>query len=361
MTKPIRLAKQSRTGTNNLPVVNLSALSHSDIRVQQRAAREIGEIAETTGFLYLAQHGIDPHLVDRVYRQSSLFFAQSDQEKQRYYVGHSKNHRGYVPTTEKGSYDDEVGPRRYEAFDMALDLPEDDTDYLSGNPLLGPNVWPTLQNFRRDLSEYYAEMRRLERVMCYAFELYLGISPGYFQKFMQRPVSQLRLIHYLPATTPAEDIDVNMGAHTDYECFTILHSYTDGLEILDLNNQWIKAPPIENTFYFNIGDMLEVWSNGRFKSTPHRVVNFEERYSIPYFAATDFDAVINPLVDLDAEAKISRKIKYQPIVAGQHLLGQMLRDFPYLNRRFQSGDLNVSGVTPGQNPFEARIRSVRTT
>ena len=71
-----------------------------------------------------------------------------------YYIGNSRNHRGYVPFTEKGDYADEVH-RNYEAFDLGLDLPPDDPDYLAGNPILGPNVWPDLPGFKETVAQYY--------------------------------------------------------------------------------------------------------------------------------------------------------------------------------------------------------------
>ena len=338
----------------SLPIADIGALTHRNPKVRRTAAQRIGEILEVSGFLYLDNHGVDQDLIEKVYTHSKRFFTKDLDFKNRYYIGNSRNHRGYVPVTEKGEYDDE-GPRLYEAFDMALDLPEDDADYLRGNPLLGPNVWPKLKGFRETLSEYYAEMRRIETLMCESLEVALGAPAGFIRQHMHRPVSQLRLIHYLEKLE--EDPCVKMGAHTDYECFTILHSDNPGLQILDLNNNWIDAPPVEGAFYFNIGDILEVWSNGRFVATPHRVVNdIGERYSIPYFAATDFDTVIEPFVVPGNGIRSDKPRKYEPLVAGKHLLTQLLRDFPYLKKRHQQGLLDLSLASTGENPFEHRIR-----
>ena len=113
--------------------------------------------------------------------------------------------------------------------------------------------------------------------------------------------------------------------------------------------------PIENAFYFNIGDMLEAWSGGRFVATVHRVKNTgKERYSMPFFAATNYETVINPLVTADASSGSSKR--YNSISSGEHLLSQMLRDFPYLLKRYERGELSdyVSGRK--DNPFEERLR-----
>ena len=81
------------------------------------------------------------------------FLRSATRRKLDYYIGKSSNHRGYVPFTEKGDYADEVN-RSYEAFDLGLELPVDDPDYLAGNRLLGPNVWPDLPGFRETVSQY---------------------------------------------------------------------------------------------------------------------------------------------------------------------------------------------------------------
>lgn len=335
----------------SLPVVDIAGLNDRNPAVQRRTAARIGEIAMANGFLYLRNHSVDPSLIEAVYEHAGHFFSGNNSSKQRYYIGNSPNHRGYVPVSEKGDYADE-GTRRYEAFDMGLDLDRGDPDFLSGNPLLGPNVWPDQPGFKYVLNQYYNEMARISRLMFRAFEMVLDLEPGFFAARTQKPISQLRLLHYLENQTSNNDRSVNMGAHTDYECFTILHSRTPSLQILDASSRWIDAPPVDNTFYFNIGDMLENWSGGLFVATAHRVVNHGmERFSLPYFAATDYNT---PVYTIDCRKYRDRQRVYSPLIAGEHLLSQLLRDFPYLRRRYEEGNL-VGSARPGENPFERRI------
>ena len=305
------------------------------------------------GFLYIRSHGVSNQLIDAVYEQARCFFAQDNGFKGRYYIGNSPNHRGYVPVSEKGDYSDEQGPRRYEAFDMGVDLPADDPDFLAGNPLLGPNTWPDQPGFRYILGRYFREVRRIGMTMCRAFEIALELPEGHFRQHMTKPISQLRLLHYLANERPESATDFNMGAHTDYECFTILHSKNPALQILDLDSKWVDAPPIDNTFYFNIGDMLEAWSGGLLVATAHRVANRgDERFSMPYFQATNFDTVVSPV---NCPKFASQQSDYPPVIAGAHLLSQLLRDFPYMRRRYEAGLLKVPSLQPGPNPFENRI------
>ncbi len=157
-----------------------------------------------------------------------------------------------------------------EAFDLSLDLPDSDPDYLAGNRLLGPNRWPLeVTNFRARVDAYYAAVTALGRRLLRGFLLALELPENHFDHALHKPPSQLRLIHY-PYQASADDAP-GIGAHTDYECFTILHATRPGLEVLNAKGVWVDAPPVSGAFVINIGDLLEVLSNGRWVSTAHRV------------------------------------------------------------------------------------------
>jgi len=335
--------------SRSLPVVDISPLLGSDPRAKRRAAQALGCAAEEYGFLYIEGHGISPRTIDSDYRQAAAWFRRPLAEKLGHYIGRSRNHRGYVPQTEQGLYPDE-GARHYEAFDLALDLPADDPDVHDGHCLLGPNVWPDQAGFRATVGGYYDAVSRVGRVMCQGFETYLRLPEGTLARAMTKPTSQLRLLHYLENEAPSPSSSISMGAHTDYECFTILHQGGPGLQVLSPDRQWIEAPPLDGTFTVNIGDMLEAWTNGRLKATLHRVENDgRERFSLPFFVAADYDAVIAPL---DQLVPAGQRPAYRPIVAGHHLLGQLLRDFPYLRERYDRGLMSLPFAVPDGNPFE---------
>ncbi|MGI9333657.1 MAG: isopenicillin N synthase family dioxygenase [Gammaproteobacteria bacterium] len=337
----------------SLPVIDVSPLLGTNERRKRDVAEEIGAAARDIGFFCIRNHGIERELIERAYQHAAYFFELPESQKLAYYIGHSSNHRGYVPFTEKGDYADEGTRRRYEAFDLALDLANSDPACHAGNPLLGPNVWPHIIGFREAIQTYYNSVRALGETMCRAFELHLGLPQSYFQQFMRKPTSQLRLLHYIENQDAANEADMNMGAHTDYECFTILHQSQPGLQVMDSNNEWIDCVPPEDAFTINIGDMMEVWTNGVFKSTVHRVVNSsKERYSMPFFVAADFDAPITPVAPA---VHMSGRPPCASFIAGHHLLRQLIRDFPYLSERHRSGDLTLPFQPPQDNPFETRI------
>lgn len=342
-----------RLDPSSLPVIDIGPLFGGNPTLQREVADKIGRAARDIGFLYIKNHNIDKRTIDGAYNQAQQFFTLSLKEKLKYYIGNSSNHRGYVPVTERGVYLDEQGDRHYEAFDLALDLPSEDPDVKNGHYLLGPNVWPVLSRFQDEVTAYYEAMTKLGQVLCRAFELHLNLPSGFLAKFMTKPTSQLRLIHYIANDAPMDETDMNMGAHTDYECFTILSQEHSGLQVMNNRNEWLEAPPIEGAFVINIGDMLETWTNGLFKATLHRVVNKgEERYSIPFFVAANYDAVVEPLAAVVAD---NSRPKYRKVIAGHHLLGQLLRDFSYLRKRHESGELNLPFEAPPYTPFERKL------
>lgn len=189
------LAFQKRI-SEELPLIDVGALRSGTPRQVLQIADQLGSAARDTGFFRICNHGISLDLINETYSIAERFFAQSEADKQKYYIGRSLNHRGYVPFTEKGDYVDEVH-RNYEAFDLGLDLPESDPDYLAGNLVLGPNVWPDLAGFQSTVSRYYSEVSLLGRLICAALEMFLGLPKGAITNQMTKPVSQLRLLHYV--------------------------------------------------------------------------------------------------------------------------------------------------------------------
>ncbi len=347
-----------RTDTpTDLPLISVAGL-HTGDRVQIASiADAIGEAARGVGFFRICDHGVDQDLIGRTYAVAERFFAQGEAAKARYYIGHSPNHRGYVPFTEKGDYPDEVN-RSYEAFDLGLDLPADDPDFLAGNRMLGPNVWPDLPDFRETVAAYYASVSALGRLICQALELHLGLQAGTITRQMSKPISQLRLLHYVRRSDVTDHKSVNMGAHTDYECLTLLHTRNKGLQVMTQDDHWIDVPVDPSVFVVNIGDMLEAWTNGLLRSTPHRVLNLSaERFSLPYFVAANYDTIIRPFAELLGPERAPR---YEPFMAGAHLERMLVRDFPYFRTRLARDRKVAARGAPDSttNPFERRLNGI---
>ncbi len=220
---------------------------------------------------------------------------------------------------------------------------------------MGPNVWPELTGFQDTVSRYYAKISVLGRLLCTALEAHLRLPAGTMTDQMSKPISQLRLLHYVRDSKTLQRKSVNMGAHTDYECLTLLHTRNKGLQVMTQDDKWIDVPVDPDALIVNIGDMLEAWSNGILRSTPHRVLNLSpERFSLPYFVATNHDTVIQPFPQL---VDVGQDVKYKPFAAGAHLERMLMRDFPYFRHKINSrpkGNVDVVSASV-QNPFEQRL------
>lgn len=344
-------------GEQVLPLISVAGLRSGSDKAKSLIAEEIGRASEQYGFFRICDHGIPLELIDSVYAAAEEFFSQAEDIKMRCYIGASPNHRGYVPFSEKGDYPDEVH-RSYEAFDLGLDLPRDDPDFRAGNRILGPNNWPDLCGFRQTIGGYYDEVAHLGRLICTLLERYLDLPEGAMTQKMTKPISQLRLLHYVRGAAVSDIKSVNMGAHTDYECLTLLHTRNKGLQILAQDDIWIDVPVDPTALVVNIGDMMEAWTNGRLRSTPHRVLNLRpERFSLPYFVAANHDTIIKPFPQLVSKSSPPR---YAPFAAGTHLERMLIRDFPYLKALMAKEIGKAGGDAPAlqiDNPFEQRLKN----
>ncbi|MBB3861529.1 isopenicillin N synthase-like dioxygenase [Novosphingobium hassiacum] len=316
-----------------LPLVDISRLTSSLLEDRLAVARELDQACAEVGFLYIKGDQFDPALFDRLVARAKAYFACDDATKMASYIGLSKNHSGYVPAGEEqfvGGTDD-----LKEAYDVNLDYTATD----GRRPLLGPNLWPDMPGFREDALAYYDHVSGIGRQLFACFALALGLPDDHFEAVRKHPPSQLRMIHY-PLDEHAEDRP-GMGAHTDYECFTLLFATAPGLQIVNKQGQWIDVPLIEGTMIMNIGDMMEIMSNGRYIATRHRVKMVrEERYSFPLFQACDYDHVVAPIIGGESSSK------YGALKSGDHLFAQTAQTFGYLKRRLASGEVALKDPVP---------------
>lgn len=314
-----------------IPVIDFGRFLHGDPTERQEIATKIGAACRVSGFFYIENHGIAEDVFDCVYEQGARFFELSAEKKMKSYIGLNDRNRGYSPLLEEKL--SKKGDLK-ESFDLALELPADDIDAQKGARLYGPNLWPdanVLPDFRRVIyDDYYLRVLDLGRHMLQAFALALDLPAAYFADKTQKPMCNLRVLHY-----PTQDglIDPDMlgcGAHTDYECFTLLaQSDTGGLQVQGADGQWLEAPPIAGTFVVNIGNMMARWTNDIFASTPHRVINRSgrERMSLPFFFGADYWSKIECLETCRSE---QNPPKYEPVLAGEYL--ESIYDQTFVNR-----------------------------
>jgi isopenicillin N synthase-like dioxygenase len=299
------------TDFSAIPIVSLAGPERGDAIIFG-----IGKACETAGFFYVVDHGVPHDAIDGIFAAARDFFALPQSARDAIDVHRSPNFRGYVPAGFKGAG---VPLRKLEAFQIMLDLGPDDADVRAGSVLHGPNIWPAEASgfsaaaFRAAMERYQGEVWRLSQRLLGVFAQALGQPADFFAPCFDKPLTQLRLLHYPPQ--PPEAGAEGVEAHTDPGALTVLlQDSVGGLEARNRAGSWIAAPPIPYSFVINIGDMMQRWTNDRFVSTPHRVANRtgRDRISVPFFVNPDFGAMITPVAD-------AGEPRYAPLACGPYI------------------------------------------
>ena len=264
--REIEPARQAKSG--EIPVIDVSALFDNDKAGMQAAAIQIREACERIGFFYIVNHGVDQRVIDNVFRESKRFFSQPDSFKQR--ILFDKNDHGY-----KGPGNIAIPgypPDLKEVLDFGVELPVDHPDVVSGKPLHGPNQWPPLPGFRKTLMAYYHAVSSVGYKMLRLFALSLDLDEAFFLPFHDNPMITWRIMRYFPGDYAKGQHGT--APHSDFGTLTLLaQDDLGGLEIYSRDGEWIQAPHIAGSFVINVGDLMSYWTNDRFTSTPHRVLN----------------------------------------------------------------------------------------
>jgi isopenicillin N synthase-like dioxygenase len=316
---------------DEIPVIDLTALlDHTAPQAAVQATAEaLGRAAERVGFVYISGHGVPDALTAEMFDISRRYFDQPLEIKLAQHIRNSPNHRGYFPLFEENT-DPDLTADLKEGFDMARDLDGDAPEVRAGLPLHGPNQWPdSPETFKPVAQRYFAEMTRLGHAIMRGFALALDLPEDFFEDKIDRPLAQLRLLHYPPQAGHIQAETLGCGAHTDYGCLTILaQDPNGGLQVQNAAGEWIAAPPIPGTFVINLGDQLARWTNGRYSATPHRVINTSgrERYSMPFFFDPNFETVIECLPGCLAPNEPPR---FPPVQAGPYLMSRYDATFSY--------------------------------
>ncbi len=318
-----KLQTVRKASFSEIPVVDLTMFQRPYGAEAVAVAGQIVAACENAGFFYVSNHGVPESSIQSLRCAAKEFFDLPLEEKERVSLAKSDFFRGYLTIGSVGYDTKRWQGNKNESFAVQLE------DAESLNPLSGPNQWPeNPPGFRSVVMKAYDELDGLSRRLIEAFAIGLGYQQHALDKFYRHPLTQLRLLHYPPQEGELTDANLGIAPHSDTGAFTILYQDdVGGLEVLNKENEWVVAPPIPGTLVINIGDMLKWWTNGRFASTPHRVVNRygRERYSVPFFVNPDFDAVIDPLPGaVDAE----HPRKFETVHAGEFILDRFRRVWP---------------------------------
>lgn len=320
-----------------VPVIDISPfLAPADLQdcgARAEVAQQWREAFTTLGFANVVGHGVEPSALAAIQQASRGFFDLPLAEKERSSFAGRKQSQGYyqvgVETVNKAFA---RGQGKAPPPDLVETLTFAFVDWEAAGAasdfersIFRPNLWPAeppqLEALVRD---YYAQVRRIALVLMDISAAALDLPPGYFAPYYERIATSLRLAHYPEQMVEPEPGQLRYGAHTDYMGYTILlqDDAPGGLQVRDSDGGWIDAPPRRGAFTVNCGDLLSRWTNGRFKSNVHRVVNpprsatgSSRRISVVMFTGPDYAAQISCLPTCQSA---SRPARFAPIRCWDH-------------------------------------------
>ncbi len=315
-----------------ISVIDISSWSSGDAMERDRIAKAFGRSCEEWGFLLVAGHGLDPDLAERVRRVTNEFFDLPVEEKAKISAVGRPGGRGYYRVASKSHArtrieTDAPGDLR-ETFFSGMEAVDGDayTAAADAQRHFAPNVWPAaLPEMRVAWEAYMHACNGIAVELLRIGARALDLPEAYFDDKIDRPISTLTAQYYPKLDRPPEPGQVRSGAHTDFGTLTLLltEDKPGGLQVQSLTGEWIDVRPIPGAFIVNLGDMMAQWTNDRWRSTLHRVVNppmdageAARRLSIVYFHTPNYDAIIDCIPSC---ADIATPPKYAPIAAGQHL------------------------------------------
>ena len=268
-----------------IPSVDLNDFIHGTAQQKQQFVNELGTAYEDIGFVAVKNHLIDTATVQKLYNEVQAFFNLPEEIKMKYEVVELAGQRGYTSFGREHAKGSNAGDLK-EFWHFGQEV----TD---GDPIQAEypaNIFTEeLPEFNSVGIQAYRDLESTGRYMLRAIALHLKLDEQYFDGKIKNGNSILRPIHYPPITSEPKSA-VRAGQHEDINLITLLMGASaDGLEVLNKKNEWVAVTALPDHIVVNVGDMLQRLTNGKLKSTTHRVVNpprekwGNSRFSIPFF------------------------------------------------------------------------------
>jgi isopenicillin N synthase-like dioxygenase len=298
-------------------------------------AAQLRKACSDSGFFRIVNHGVAQSLLDAQLDWTRKLFALPPALLHEVSISHSAGRFGHEPLATQ-VLDAGSAPDLKESFYIGRGLGPEHPYVREGLHNHGPNQWPegpgSIPGFRAHSEHYFAALRALAEHLMQLLALSLELPHTYFDAMMVEPMPVLRLIHYPPHPAKAAPDVFGAGAHTDWGALTLLlQDDCGGLQIQGAEGVWLDAEPVAGSFIVNLGDMIARWTNGRYRSTMHRVINraapnatARDRYSTAFFYNPDFKARIECLPTCTDAANPPR---HAPCTAGEHLRQMYQRSY----------------------------------
>jgi isopenicillin N synthase-like dioxygenase len=287
---------------------------------RDRVDAAIGAAASTIGVLVIAVPAdvhSNPQTRDGLLR---VFDLPGDQQRQlwrRAYAPENRSiYRGWSPRSVEAPVD---------IYDLGPDVAHGDL-FESDDPLLAATPLPSstsLPGWHERVATYYRAMERVAATLMRSLARWLGLEETFFDDAFKGGGSTLRLMRYeAPPSEETRPARPGRGEHVDSGFVTLLAQHrVAGLQAQTVEGDWIDIPASEGHLVVNFGALLERWTSGRVRATPHRVLSAAPvRYSIPFFFEPRVDTVVEPL-------PLVGMTSFEPFFYGDHLW-QAMSAFP---------------------------------
>jgi isopenicillin N synthase-like dioxygenase len=319
----------------DIPVLDISAAAAGDIDARAALAAELGSACESVGFLVITGHGVQPDAIDSLLGTARRFFESTDDEKMACLPPSPYVFRGFFPIKSSslaGSLDVETPPDLCEVFAVNRFDDPAAADAAGVEPgregFFAPNIWPDVDGFRDAWTAYYADMETLSNELMSLMAISLGLDDDWFVDKIDQHISNLVVNHYPAQDEPPADGQIRRGAHTDYGSLTVLYQDDSpgGLQVELSDGTWADVPHIPGSFVVNLGDLMAAWTNDRWVSTMHRVVNPDpelsrtSRLSVAFFHQPNYDAEI---VCIPTCTSTDDPPRHDPVSSGQWVIDKL--------------------------------------
>lgn len=299
--------------TSPIPLIDLAPFRAETPAGKQAVAQAVGRACEEIGFLAVVGHGLPEPVIDDLYSSARAFFDLPAAEKNKLPL--LPNGAGYSPLQGETL-----------AASLGQAAPADLKESLNIGADLGANVWPASPaDLQAKALAYFSGMAGLAATLMRVFALALNIPEDFFEDKIDHHRSFLRLINYPNQDRDPQAGQLRAGEHTDYGTLTILRTENapGGLQVRNRAGQWVEVAAMPGAFVVNLGDLMQYWTNDKWVSTLHRVVNpprdqrlGSRRQSLVFFHNPNPDALVTCI---ETCATPEHPAKYPPITAGEHL------------------------------------------
>lgn len=315
--------------SHQVPVIDIAPFLAGDPIGRQQVVQAWASAFKEVGFATLVGHGIPAELIQQTYDQAMAFFELPLADKLAVALPDRVKNRGYIPINMESvaaTRGNPAPPDLCEALVFYSLYQEDPQMPQAGLKAQTGNLWPSQPpHLKPTLLAYNAALMALLDTLMQISALALGLPENFFQPYIDQYQSVLRLVFYPEQADPPLPGQLRYGAHSDYGGFTILRqdNAPGGLQVCLKSGEWVDVLPMDNAFVINVGDLIARWTNDRWRSTLHRVVNppphsqgSARRLSLVCFTGPNPNAVIECLPTCQ---DATHPAKYGPVTAGDYI------------------------------------------